>query len=370
MNNLIDIIDSAPAFFASTYAEARDLFREACVAHGTSVVEYPHPLKGPQGELLAIDVALLGPSEASNLFIITSGTHGLEGLAGSGCQVAWLRLCKSIELPADTAVLLVHMLNPWGCAWARRQTEDNVDLARNFCNFDEKLPVNSLYEAIHDIVVSRERVVRAADDPSLADFRGEKGVSALAAALFSGQYQHSDGVGFGGNKASWSNNTFRTIVETYALSAKRVVLLDIHTGLGPFGYGNLLSLEPPGSPALSRARSLFGPGVGSISEDPSVPYEVHGNMLNWISNKLRCEVTSVAIEFGTSNVERLLELQVDDCRLRNFHDSWAALSQVIRSDLVEFFFPATTDWLQSVMLRTLQVIHLAIRGMQYLPDPK
>jgi hypothetical protein len=368
MENLTDIIESAPEFFASTYAKARELFRDACTAHGASAVGYPHPLKGPEGEALAIDVALVGPPDASNLLVVISGTHGLEGPAGSGCQVAWLRLHTCADLPPDTAVLLVHMLNPWGCAWARRQTEDNVDLNRNFCDFDEILPANPLYEAVRDIVVSPLHLVRAAADPSLGDFRKANGDQALAAALFSGQYQHSDGVGFGGNKATWSSTTLRGIVGTYAMSAKRAVALDIHTGLGPFGYGTLLSAESPQSSAMRRARSYFGPGVAAVSEEASVPYEIHGNLLNWISSELPCEVTCVAIEFGTEKLEGLLELQVDDCRLQNFNDSWAALSQVIRRDLVEFFFPATTDWMQSVMLRTLQMMHLALRGMQYEVD--
>jgi hypothetical protein len=364
MSRLASILDCAPTFFGSTYAEARNLFQSACEVHDIPVAEYPHPLKGPQGESLAVDVALCGPADASNLVIVNSGTHGVEGLAGSGCQVAWLRLYDRIDVPADTAVLLVHILNPWGCAWGRRQTEDNVDLNRNFLDFDRALPTNSLYEAVHGIVVNPEHVVRAAEDSSLTRYRRENGDQALAGALFSGQYQHSDGVGFGGHKAGWSNQTLRSIVNTYAMSAKRVLLLDVHTGLGPFGYGTLLSMELPGSPTLRRARSFFGPGVTSISEDPSVPYEVPGSLLGWISHHLKAEVISLGIEFGTAELESLLELQVDDCRLQNFHDSWAALSGTIRAELVRFFFPATTDWLQSVMLRTLQITHLAIQGMQ------
>jgi hypothetical protein len=323
-----------------------------------------YPLKGPDGETLATDVALVGPADAKNLLIVISGTHGVEGLAGSGCQVAWLRLHTRADLPPDTAVLLLHMLNPWGCAWARRQTEDNVDLNRNFCDFDGELPVNPLYESVHDIVVSPAHLVRAAADPSLSAFRKAHGDAALAAALFSGQYQHGDGVGFGGSKATWSNSTLRAIIAQYGMTADRVVVVDIHTGLGPFGYGTLLCAEPPGSAALRRARSYFGRSVVAVSEEASVPYEIHGNLLNWLSQTMSCEVTCIAVEFGTDKIDGLLDLQVDDCRLRNFHDAWASLSRAIRTELVEFFFPATNDWLQSVMLRTLQMTHLAVRGMQ------
>jgi octopine/nopaline transport system ATP-binding protein len=364
MNTLMTIMDSAPTFFASGYAEARVMFREACTACGARVVEYAHPLKGPDGGLLAIDVALLGSASASKLLIVISGTHGVEGLAGSGCQVAWLRLRKEMDLPADTAVLLVHMLNPWGCAWHRRQTEDNVDLNRNFHKFDASLPINPLYEAVHSIVVNQTHVTRASADPLLLAFRQQRGDQALAAALFSGQYEHSDGVGFGGHKPSWSNITLHNIVNTYAMSAKCTVVLDIHTGLGPFGYGTLISAEPRGSAALERARSKFGLGVVSVSEDATVPYEISGNILSWMSGILHSEVTGVALEFGTFELAKLLELQVDDCRLRKFRDSWSSLGGGIRSDLVEFFFPATADWMQSAVLRALQIIHLAINGLQ------
>ena len=33
---------------------------------------------------------------------------------------------------AGTAVVLIHMLNPWGAAWQRRHNEDNIDLNRSF----------------------------------------------------------------------------------------------------------------------------------------------------------------------------------------------------------------------------------------------
>jgi hypothetical protein len=364
MTNLTALFDSAHDYFASSYAEARKLFREACVTQGAALIEHAHPLKGPRGEALAIDVALLGPANASNLLIVISGTHGVEGFAGSGCQVGWLRLHRRSDLPPDSAVLFVHMLNPWGCAWARRQTEDNVDLNRNFCDFNQNLPDNPLYEAIHDIIVNPLPVVRAVDDGALKAFRAENGDQKLAIGLFSGQYRHNDGVGYGGSQATWSNLALRSIVAKHAMAAKRTVVLDVHTGLGPFGHGTLLSVEAAGSVGLDRARAYFGPGVSAVSDDASVPYEIYGNLLAWITAELPGDVTSIAIEFGTLPLARLLELQVDDCRRRNFHDAWSALSPVIRRDLIGFFFPATMDWMQSTILRSSQMIHLALRGMQ------
>ena len=35
-------------------------------------------------------------------------------------------------LPDDAAIVIVHVLNPYGMAWLRRVNENNVDLNRNF----------------------------------------------------------------------------------------------------------------------------------------------------------------------------------------------------------------------------------------------
>ena len=50
------------------------------------------------------------------------------------------------KLPEGLAHLAIHAINPYGFAWLRRVTEDNVDLNRNFVDFSEALPVNPGYE--------------------------------------------------------------------------------------------------------------------------------------------------------------------------------------------------------------------------------
>src|SRR5271156_1690440 len=117
----MNFLKQVPAAFSRDFAEARKKFLAACAKVGIDPQSIEHPLTGPNGETLATDVALIGPSDAANLLVLISGTHGVEGLAGSGCQLAWLASADAAALPADTAVLLVHLINPWGCAWRRRQ---------------------------------------------------------------------------------------------------------------------------------------------------------------------------------------------------------------------------------------------------------
>ena len=81
---------NAAASFAQSYAEARRKFLAAAQAGGLSVSSHEHPRRGRDGEALAMDVARLGPPDASALLVLSSACHGVEGFCGSGAQVSLL----------------------------------------------------------------------------------------------------------------------------------------------------------------------------------------------------------------------------------------------------------------------------------------
>ncbi|RYY81038.1 MAG: DUF2817 domain-containing protein, partial [Comamonadaceae bacterium] len=68
--------------FSPSYALARRKFLQGCVAAGLTVDTRPHPLKGRDGEDLAMDAAYDGPAEAKHLLMVTSACHGIEGHCG------------------------------------------------------------------------------------------------------------------------------------------------------------------------------------------------------------------------------------------------------------------------------------------------
>lgn len=141
-------------YFRFAYQKARSKFLEAARGAKARVSSYDLPgQKGPDGAELAVDVAEIRPSEQPKLLVIVSGTHGVEGFCGSGCQVGFLVERIYEGLPETVAVALVHALNPYGFAWLRRVNEDNVDLNRNFRDFAEPLPSSSAYEAVHNWLV-------------------------------------------------------------------------------------------------------------------------------------------------------------------------------------------------------------------------
>jgi hypothetical protein len=138
------------AFFAQSYAEARGKFLASAERAGLDVETHPHPLPGRDGELLAMDVARLGPPDADAVMLVSSACHGVEGYCGSGVQNALLADAGFRHSAADAgvAVVFVHALNPYGFSFWRRTTHENVDLNRNVHDFTQPLPVNAAYEDI------------------------------------------------------------------------------------------------------------------------------------------------------------------------------------------------------------------------------
>src|SRR5262249_8553202 len=117
-------------YFSADYFVAKDRFRAAVKKLSARLETLLLNAKGPGGEQLGIDIAWFGADTPRRVLLHSSGLHGVEGFAGSAIQ---LQLLDDIPaLPADAALVVVHVLNPYGMSWLRRTNENNVDLNRNF----------------------------------------------------------------------------------------------------------------------------------------------------------------------------------------------------------------------------------------------
>jgi hypothetical protein len=155
----------------------------------------------------------------------------------------------------------------------------------------------------------------------------------------------------------------RRILAERTTRASRVAVIDIHTGLGPYGYGAILSTDSTSSPTFQRARAWYGPSVTSLVDNPSAPYKPRGDLMSWVTRVIPAEVTAVALEVGTYEIDSLLQLQVEDCRIEKFSSPLSAEGRSVREALTDFFFPATPDWLQSAAFRCLQMIGQSLAGL-------
>jgi hypothetical protein len=282
------------------------------------------------------------------------------------CIISWLNRWTA-PLPEDTSVVLIHLINPWGTAWERRQTEGNVDLNRNFLDFDRPLPANDEFEILRDALIP-DAVVAPGWNQALRDLarsRCSRGEDSLAHAIFGGQYSDPKGVGFGGVSPSWSNLTFRSVLARHTEGARKVAFIDFHTGVGPFGYGTLLSTEPAGAAGLALARNWFEGPIVALKEDRRhMPYDVRGDIGAAASDQLAGLLTvAITLEFGTFDVSQFMQLQIQDCWSHSYGSRGSREERRLRTALKDFFFPPTKVWRDAVEARASDVITRALNGL-------
>lgn len=365
----MDVDAHLAACFAPDYAAARARFTLACDKQGTTVRTYINPSHGPAGEELATDVAWFGRKDAEAVMVLSSATHGVEGFCGSGAMIDWLRSGGPAQLPDDTAAVLVHALNPYGFAWLRRTTEENVDLNRNGLDFDEPLPSNDGYAELRGAFCppSLEGPPFEAATAALDAYRQRYGNSALSRARTAGQYIDPDGIHYGGASPTWPRLTLEEIIQDLGLNArKQVAVIDFHTGLGPYGYGEPICGSRPGEPGQGRARAWYGPSMTEPMLGTSTSEVIPGlTQYVWLRQIGPDAMTFIALEFGTSP-----QAEVDDAVVAE-NWLWARgdpawdnpAAQSIRAELRRVYHPDRDDWKEAVLDRSRQVIRQTLRGL-------
>jgi hypothetical protein len=335
------------AHFASDYAEARAKFLAAASALALPVETHVHPsARGPAGETLAVDLALLGEAAAPSLLLVTSGTHGAEGFCGSGCQVALLSDASFVDAVkrSGVAVAFLHALNPFGFAHLARTTEDNVDLNRNFRDFADASP-NAAYLEIHDHVVPDEWPPTPANEAWFAKYVEERGWAALQSAYSTGQADRPDGLFYAGAKPAWSNRLLRDVLRRHAAARRRFAWIDVHTGLGPLGHGEKIYAGPDDPETLARTRTTFGADVTSIYDGTSTSARVTGMLFQAIAD---CcpgpEYAGIALEFGTLALPRVMEALRARQWLANHADATAEVRSRILRQARDAFYVDTPAW--------------------------
>ncbi len=353
-------------FFAESYPEARAKFLKVCQSVGAMLTEHPLPNHyGPNGETLSVDVAQLGAASPKSLLILISGTHGVEGFCGSGCQVGYLADRVYEALPADARVLLVHGLNPFGFAWLRRVNEDNVDLNRNFQDFSS-LPSSAGYEAFHDYLVPKdwEGDERVNADAALQKFITAKGEKGFQAELTKGQYTRPNGLFYGGREASWSNRILRQILnDNVPETVKKLAVLDIHTGLGKPGFGEPIYVGP-NNYGYETAKKWYGLEVKSTMQGTSVSAAITGSVADaFPRSSPDREIIYLALEFGTLSSTEVLSALRADHWLNAIPNRDTPLRSSISRQMRDAFYLDAPWWKAAVYGRSAD---FAIRASQAL----
>jgi hypothetical protein len=334
--------------FAQSYGEARDKFLAAGAARGARMFRDVHPSeRGAQGEELSIDVAQIGDDKAPALLLLSSGTHGVEGFCGSGCQVAMLRddaFVASVER-SGVCVLMLHALNPYGFSHLQRTNEDNADLNRNFVDFAAPLPDGGAYAEIHALLLPPAWPPPPDSEAKLNAWIGQHGTKAFQAAVSGGQYAYPDGMFYGGSGPSWSNACLRAILRRQAASRSHLGWIDFHTGLGPRGHGEKIYGGRDDAVEIARAKTWWGPEVTSFFDGSSTSARVSGVICTAAYRECpRTELTAMALEYGTYPLEHTLQALRADHWLHNHPEAAPAQKVEIKRALRDTFYVDADDW--------------------------
>jgi len=342
--------------FRPDYAACRDYFLALAETSGGALVRADNPASGPDGLELSTEFLRLGPENAERALIMVSGTHGAEGFAGSAIQSAWLETAAA--LPDNLAVVLVHGLNAFGFAHLRRVNENNVDLNRNFIDHEGEHPHNEGYAKLGPAMAATalDGPGRAAADEELTRIREEMGQFNVMRAI-GGQYDQPEGMFYGGRMPVWSNRALREYLPKLLPEVKLAAYVDIHTGLGPSGYGSPMCYHRQGTEDYDLARQWWGKDMTAAAAKINHGKTGHGAMEALAPAQVIC----LTLEFGTLPFDGVL------AALRDEHALWwhgdGRDGSKIRSAFKLAFYRDDRDWEARVVERGLQIADDTIQGL-------
>jgi len=354
-----------PEPFAHNYAEARAKFLAA--AHGTQLESHPEPLRGLELETLAMDVARVGADDADALLIVSSGCHGVEGYCGSGVQVALLRdeAFRARARDAGVALLFIHALNPWGFSVGRRVTHEGVDLNRNFVDFHHPRPRNPGYDELADALLPAAWPPAPANEAVLMAYAAAHGMAALQQAVSGGQYHHPEGLFYGGDAPTWSQETLRMVLRLQASRCRQLGWIDLHSGLGEPGVGERIFSCRDDAAARHRAKAWWGPHVTFTEDGSSSSAALQGNL--WQAAYDECAqavYTGITLEFGTEPLPVVTEALRFDHWVARRRDRADPLADAARERMRQAFFTDTPEWKRAVVAQGREAAMLAVAGLE------
>jgi hypothetical protein len=365
-----EALNSSPSLFSPDYITARRRIREAAGRLGWQMQAYPVDGKAPGGEDLTVDVLIAPGTGRDRALVLSSGIHGVEGFFGSAVQLGVLEDWRRQESRPAVRCILLHGLNPFGFAWRRRVNETNVDLNRNL------LPPGEAFTGSPEAYARLDPLLNPQRPPSrwepvilkmlLAIAR--YGMPALKQAVASGQYDYPRGLFYGGDRPSRLSDVLSTHVDEWLGGSRRVIHLDLHTGLGRRAACKLLVDGPLSDVNRQRLHAWFGPDSFEVAHSHGVAYAARGTFGQWCAAHTRgLDYLYAVAEFGTYAPVQV----VKGLRAENQAHHWCgandASTERAKQRLVELFCPTSEEWRTLVLERGRQLVAQAIRGLSDEP---
>ena len=343
--------------FYTTYDEIRTHLQALTADLGVEISS--HPIDEADG--LYIDSFYLPATEDQrNLIVLTTGVHGMEGYIGATMLDVFFNEIYATLDTADTGVLVVANVNPYGMKYYRRYNENNVDLNRNFIldwdSFD--LSSNKEYPKVDTFLGPTGRIGNGLWHEvgfylSLGKTAITDGADTISDALLTGQYEYPQGVYYGGNGDEASTAYLKDVFSRCLDSDyENIVHIDLHSGYGP-RYNMVIFNSVYETMNEAESQAAFGYDH-IIAYDSDSFYATTGDTTDFFyrlaEQKLaQAELYTTCFEFGTIGDEFFdtilsLKYTIDENRNHWYPTSNATTAEIIRQNYLELYYPTETAW--------------------------
>ena len=343
--------------FRTDYEDIRLHLQE--LSDGLGAEFASHPID--EGDGLYIDSFYLPSRDTqTNLVVLTTGVHGIEGYIGAAMlDVFFGEIYPTLD-HSDTGVLVVANVNPYGMKHLRRYNENNVDLNRNFIldwdSFDRAS--NQEYPKVDTFLGPTGKIGNALWHEagfylSLAKTAVTEGADTISDALLTGQYEYPEGVYYGGD-GDESSTVYLKDVFARCLESRyeNIVHIDIHSGYGP--RYNMVIFNSVFE-TMTEAESVAAFGYGNvIAHDSESFYATTGDTTDFFYRLAQQKGTDTALfstcfEFGTIGdafFDTILSLHytVDENRNHFYPTDNGVSAQIVHENYMELFYPTETAW--------------------------
>ena len=342
--------------FYESYDEIRAHLQDLTGELGVEIFSYAID----EADGLYIDSFYLpSKAEKTNLIVLTTGVHGMEGYIGATMLDVFFREIYP-TLEDDTGVLVVANVNPYGMKYFRRYNENNVDLNRNFIldwdSFD--LASNTEYPKVDTFLGPTGKIGNGLWHEvgfymSLAKTALTEGADTVSDALLTGQYEYPQGVYYGGNGDEASTVYLKDVFSRCLDSDyENIVHIDLHSGYGP--RYNMVIFNSVYE-TMNEAESVAAFGYDHvIAYDSESFYATTGDTTDFFyrlaeQKQAEAELYSTCFEFGTIGEEFFdtilsLKYTIDENRNHWYPTDNAVTEQIIHENYMELYYPTETQW--------------------------
>ncbi|MGZ3744958.1 MAG: M14 family metallopeptidase [Pseudobdellovibrionaceae bacterium] len=319
---------------------------------------------------LFVDSVYMPPTkDKKRLFILISGTHGLEGYAGSGIQQLFLEEYLNRVDKTETGFLVIHSLNPFGFKYHKRGTESGVNLNRNCSIHSDFFQVPN----IKSIEFTNQFIpVRAVDSEtsfmiSQMVKRGEEvefagtSMDEFVKAVGLGQFHEAKGLEYGGKAVEPQIASLIDLLKKLIPQYRDVIHLDLHTGLGERARLHLLVDGQEEGLHSQLFSELFQPKHDSdiyAFTDSDAPgfYKTRGATNNLVAELIGPHQRGCALtlEFGTLGHDLKAQLESLNSWMLEHQGTWYGyanrdLEVKIKQLYLERFFPSDDLWRETIL---------------------